>query len=370
MYCALEGSIGMNSLLKRSLAALLGAALLLQVPGCTARSKAATVHTVGILMPTKLSQRWLDDGSYIVQQFHANGYNTQLDYAENDVKTQIAQIQSMIEAHVSCLVISAVDSGSLTEVLEQANAAKIPVVSYDRLIMNTPYIDCYATFDNYQVGVLQGRYIVDELGLDKNKKDYRIELFSGSPDDNNAYFFYNGSMSVLSPYIDSGRLKVLSGQTKMSQISTLRWDGATAHVRMVSLLSKYYAASRVDAVLSPYDGISMGIISALRDDGYGTKTKPWPIVTGQDAEIASVKSIAAGGQSMTVFKDTRKLAKLAVDMAVALLSGKKPPINNTTSYNNGQKTVPAYLLTPVVVTKSNYLQELVESGYYSESQLQ
>lgn len=363
-------SIIVKSLLKRLPAILACAVFLLQASACSSGSKAANVKTVGVLMPTKLSERWVNDGSYIVQQFQTRGYNTQLDYAENDVKTQVSQIQDMIADHVSCMVISAIDSGALTEALSETHAAKIPVISYDRLIMNTPYIDCYASFNNYQVGVLQGRYIVDALGLKTGKRSYNIELFGGSPDDNNAYFFYNGSMAVLSPYIASGRLVVRSGQTKMSQISTLRWDGATAQARMASLLSENYTSARVDAVLSPYDGISLGIISALRSAGYGTKAEPWPIVTGQDAEVASIKSIVASEQSMTVFKDTRELAKLAVDMAVDILSGKNPPVNDATSYNNGKKIVPAFLLTPVVVTKANYMQALVRSGYYTEDQLQ
>lgn len=359
----------MKSLFKRLLVVLLSAAVLLLNSACASTSKAVAVQVIGILMPTKLSERWISDGSYIVQQFQARGYSTRLDYAENDVKTQVSQIQNMIASHVSCLVISAVDSGALTEVLSEAHAAKIPVISYDRLIMNTPYIDCYASFDNYQVGVLQGNYIVDALGLKTGKKSHDIELFAGSPDDNNAYFFYSGSMSVLSPYISSGKLKVQSGQTKMSQISTLRWDGATAQARMTTLLSENYTSARVDAVLSPYDGLSQGIISALRSAGYGTKAKPWPVVTGQDAEIASIKSIIANEQSMTVFKDTRELAKLAVSMAVGILNGKKPTVNNTVSYNNGKKVVPAFLLTPVVVTKDNYMQALVRSGYYPDNQL-
>ena len=360
----------MKSLVKRILALLLVSVITFSVTACsTTSSKSASKKTIGILMPTKLSERWVNDGNNIVKQFKELGYNTDLQYAGNDVKTQVSQIENMITSGVILLVIAAIDCGSLTDVLSEAHSAKIPVIAYDRLIMNTPYVDYYATFDNYQVGVLQGTYIIDKLGLKDGKGSYNIELFGGSPDDNNAYFFYNGAMSVLKPYITSGKLVVKSGQTAMSQISTLRWDGATAQSRMEYLLSKNYTSSRVDAVLSPYDGISIGIISALRGVGYGTASQPWPIITGQDAELASVKSIIASEQSMTIFKDTRELAKQAVEMAQAVLNGKTPTVNDTKSYNNGLKIVPAYLLTPVVVTKDNYNKELVESGYYMADQL-
>jgi putative multiple sugar transport system substrate-binding protein len=320
-------------------------------------------------MPTKLSERWITDGIYINKHFLALGYRTDLNYAENDVKTQVSQIENMIADGVDCLVISPIDCGSLTEVVSKAHAAKIPVISYDRLIMNTPYVDYYATFDNYRVGVLQGNFFVDKLGLRKGKGPFHIELFGGSPDDNNAYFFYSCSMSVLKPYIKSGKLIVKSGQTRMSQISTLRWDGASAQSRMEDLLGEYYKTTRVDAILSPYDGISIGIITALSKAGYGTSRQPWPIITGQDAEIASINAIIDGEQSMTVFKDTRKLAKVAVEMANAVLLGRAPKVNDTKSYNNGKKIVPAYLLTPVVVTKENYVKNLISSGYYTRNQL-
>lgn len=359
----------MKQLQKRILAVCLALLLVCSSTACAARKTETPKPTIGILMPTKLSERWVSDGGYIVKQCQALGYSTNLEYAENDVKTQISQIQRMVAQKVNCLIISSIDSGALTEVLNEAHEAKIPVLAYDRLIMNTPYVDYYASFDNYQVGVLQGNYLVDRLGLKQGKGPFNIELFSGSPDDNNAYLFYSGSMSVLNPYIKSGRLVVRSGQTKMSQICTLRWDGATAQSRMGSLLSENYEKKKIHAVLSPYDGISIGILSALHNAGYRSSQPDWPIVTGQDAEVASVKSIINGEQAMTVFKDTRELAKLAAKMADAVLRGKKPPLNDTQSYYNGKKTVPAYLLTPVVVTKENYEKVLVESGYYTQSTL-
>jgi putative multiple sugar transport system substrate-binding protein len=236
------------------------------------------------------------------------------------------------------------------------------------LIRNSKNVDYYATFDNFQVGVLQGGYIEKALGLKEGKGPFNIELFGGSPDDNNAYFFYNGAMSVLDPYIKSGKLKVQSGQMGMDKVSTLRWDGAVAQARMDNLLSAFYTDKRVDAVLSPYDGLSIGIISSLKGVGYGTPKQPMPIITGQDAEVPSVKSILAKEQTSTVFKDTRELAKVTANMVDAVLSGKQPEVNDTKTYENGVKVVPAYLLKPVSVDASNWKEVLVGSGYYKEDQ--
>jgi putative multiple sugar transport system substrate-binding protein len=254
-------------------------------------------------------------------------------------------------------------------VLKQAKAAGITVIAYDRLIRDTPNVDYYATFDNFKVGVLQAESIADKLGLKDGKGPFNIELFGGSPDDNNAYFFYNGSMSVLKPYIDQGKLVVRSKQMGMDKVGTLRWDGATAQARMDNLLSAYYGNQKLNAVLSPYDGMSIGILSSLKGVGYCTPQQPCPVVSGQDAEIPSIKSILRGEQSSTVFKDTRELARVTANLVDALLSGKQPQVNDTKTYNNGVKVVPAYLLKPVLVDSSNWKQVLVGSGYYKESQL-
>jgi putative multiple sugar transport system substrate-binding protein len=253
-------------------------------------------------------------------------------------------------------------------VLKQAKARGITVIAYDRLIRNTPDVDYYATFDNFQVGALQAQSIEQGLGLKEGKGPFNIELFGGSPDDNNAYFFYNGAMSVLQPYIDSGKLVVASRQTGMDKVSTLRWDGATAQSRMDNLLSAFYGRKRVDAVLSPYDGLSIGIISSLRGVGYGSSGQPMPVISGQDAEVPSIKAMLRGEQYSTIFKDTRDLARVTVDMVDAVLGGKQVTINDTKTYNNGVKVVPSYLLKPVVVDKSNWEKALIESGYYKRSQ--
>jgi putative multiple sugar transport system substrate-binding protein len=325
--------------------------------------------TIGISMPTKASERWIADGNNMVKQLKAKGYKADLQFADNDTSQQVSQIQNMITKGDKALVIAAIDGTTMTDVLSQAAASKIPVISYDRLILGTPNVNYYATFDNFKVGQLQGGYIADKLKLKTAKGPFNIELFAGSADDNNTKYFFNGAMDVLEPYIKSGKLKVRSGQTKLAQVTTLRWDGATAQKRMDDLLSAHYTSAKVDAVLSPYDGISIGIISSLKSVGYGKGSKALPVVTGQDAEVASVKSIIAGEQSSTIYKDTRQLAKVAVQMTNALLTGGKPEVNDTKQYNNGKKVVPTYLLPPVLVDKTNYEKELIGTGYYTAADL-
>ncbi|MCQ8242289.1 multiple monosaccharide ABC transporter substrate-binding protein [Rhizosaccharibacter radicis] len=325
--------------------------------------------TVGIAMPTKSSARWIADGDNMVKELQGRGYKTDLQYADDDIPNQLSQVENMVTKGDKVLVIASIDGTTLSDVLKQAAARGVKIIAYDRLIRNTPNVSYYATFDNFKVGVLQAQSLLKGLNYPADKGPFNIELFGGSPDDNNAYFFYNGAMSVLKPLIDQGVLKVQSGQMGMDKVSTLRWDGATAQARMDNLLSAYYTNKKLNGVLSPYDGISIGILSSLKGVGYGSGDMKMPIVTGQDCEIPSVKSIIAGEQYSSIYKDTRKLAKVTVDMVDAVLSGKEPPVNDTKSYNNGVKVVPAYLLPPVVVDKSNWKQELVDSGYYKQSQI-
>jgi len=324
---------------------------------------------VAISMPTKSSARWIADGGNMVKYFNEKGYKTDLQYAEDDIPNQLAQIENMVTKGPKVLVIAAIDGTTLSDVLQKAADKGIKVIAYDRLIRGSKNVDYYATFDNFQVGVLQAQYIEQALKLKEGKGPYNIELFGGSPDDNNAFFFYNGAMSVLKPYIDSGKLVVRSKQLGMDKVSTLRWDGAVAQARMDNLLSAYYTKDRVDAVLSPYDGLSIGIISSLKGVGYGSPQQPMPVVTGQDAEIPSVKSILKKEQTSTVFKDTRELAKVTVNMVDAMMAGKAPEVNDTKTYNNGVKVVPSYLLKPVSVDATNWKQALVDTGYYKEGQI-
>lgn len=354
---------------RKFLKTLLAGAVATAWLGLAPMAQAQDKGLVAISMPTKSSARWIADGSNMVKYFKERGYSTDLQYADDDIPNQLAQIENMVTKGSKVLVIAAIDGTTLSDVLQKAADKGVKVIAYDRLIKGSKNVDYYATFDNFQVGVLQGSYIVDALKLKDGKGPYNIELFGGSPDDNNAFFFYNGAMSVLKPYIDSGKLVVRSKQMGMDKVSTLRWDGAVAQARMDNLLSAYYTKDRVDAVLSPYDGLSIGIISSLKGVGYGTPQQPMPVVTGQDAEVPSVKSILKKEQTQTVFKDTRELAKVTVNMVDAMMAGKTPEVNDTKTYNNGIKVVPSYLLKPVSVDATNWKPVLIDSGYYKESQI-
>jgi putative multiple sugar transport system substrate-binding protein len=349
-----------------------------QAPAAGASGAPTAGSLIGVTMPTKSSERWIADGNNIKAALEGMGYTVDLQYAENDIPTQVNQIENQITRGAKLLVVASIDGTALTTQLQSAKDNNIPVIAYDRLIRNSPNVDYYATFDNFKVGVEQATSLLVGLGLKTEDGGqgtatgpFNIELFAGSPDDNNATFFFNGAMSVLKPLIDNGTLVVKSGQTDFNTVAILRWDPATAQRRMEDIItSSYGGGATVQGVLSPYDGLSIGILSALKSNGYGTAAQPYPTVTGQDAEVASVKSIIAGEQFATIYKDTRQLADVTVKMADAVLKGGKPEVNNTTDYDNGVKVVPSFLLQPVVVYKDNYQKELVDSGYYTAAQLQ
>ena len=353
---------------RRALLALGGAAVATSVAGLPAFAQ--DKGTVGIAMPTKSSARWIADGNAMVEQFKAAGYATDLQYAEDDIPNQLAQIENMITKGVKVLVIAAIDGTTLSNALDNAAAAGIKVIAYDRLIRESGSVDYYATFDNFKVGVQQANSLV--AGLKErfaDTKPWNVELFGGSPDDNNAFFFYNGAMSVLQPMIDSGEIVIPSGQMGMDVVGTLRWDGAVAQARMDNLLSANYGDKVLHGALSPYDGLSIGILSSVKGVGYGSGDLKMPIVTGQDCEIPSIKSIIADEQYSSIFKDTRQLAAVTVKMVDAIISGGTPEINDEKTYDNGVKVVPSYLLESQPVDKSNYEAVLVGSGYYTADQL-
>jgi putative multiple sugar transport system substrate-binding protein len=362
---------------RKSLSGLLVVGLALSLAACGSDSTDKTTgvdankgSTIGIAMPTKTSERWLADGKNMVEQFTAMGYKVNLQYAGDNVKVQVAQVKTMVEQGDKLLVIAAVDGSSMTEVLAGAAAKDVPVIAYDRLLTKTKDVGYQATFDNDRVGVMQGQVLIDRLGLTKGAKGpFNIELFAGSGTDVNAKSFYVGAMRVLQPYIDSGALVVRSGETKFELITTLNYSGDLAVKRLKPLMAKYYKTAKLDALLSPYDGMTIKMLTLLKTQGYGTKKKPLPINSGQDAELPSIKSIIKDEQTGTIYKDTRELAKVTVQQGNALLTGAKPLINDTTSFNNGIKTVPTYLLYPVAVDKSNYKTLLVDSGYYTAADL-
>jgi putative multiple sugar transport system substrate-binding protein len=329
---------------------------------------------VGVSMPTQESERWIADGDNVEAQLTEAGYDVDLQFANNDIPTQVSQIENMISSGANALIIAAIDGTTLTDVLQQAADADIAVISYDRLILGSENVDYYTTFDNFKVGVQQATSLLTGLGvLDENGEEtgeegpFNVELFAGSPDDNNATFFWDGAMETLKPYMDSGVLEVPSGQTEFEQAAILRWLPETAQERMENILT-IIGDTELDGVLSPYDGLSIGIISALTSGGYSADDLP--VITGQDAEVGSMKSIIAGEQYSTIFKDTRLLAEQAANMVEAVLSGEEPEVNDTETYDNEVKVVPSYLLESTIVTAENYEEVLIDSGYYEASDLE
>jgi len=325
---------------------------------------------IGISMPTQSSERWIKDGNTMKEILEAKGYTVDLQYAEDDIPTQKSQIENMITKGAEVLIIAAVDGSTLSGTLDQAGEDGVKIIAYDRLLVDTDAVSYYATFDNRGVGRLQAQSLVDGLKALKGDGPYNVELFAGSPDDTNSFYFYSGAMDILQPLIDDGTIVVVSGQTEQADIGTLRWDGAVAQARMDALLAaNYTSGEQLDGVLSPYDGLSRGIISALTSFGYEPGTDNWPVVTGQDAEAASIKLIISGEQYSTILKDTRDLAAVAADMVDAVLAGTEPEINDTTTYDNNVKIVPSYLLIPYTVTIDNYQELVIDSGYLTEDDI-
>jgi putative multiple sugar transport system substrate-binding protein len=371
---------------KKLMVGIVAAGLAVSLAGCAGGGRGADSGSgdsggdnagalVGVAMPTKVSERWIKDGDAVKSALEKKGYKVDLEYADNKIPQQVQQVSNMITKGAKVLIVASIDGGSLSDQLDSAAAAGIEVISYDRLLTGNENVDYYVSFDNYKVGVDQATSLLTGLGLadaDGAKVEgadpKTIELFAGSPDDNNATFFFNGAMDTLKPYIEDGSITVGSGQTDFTQVATQQWDPATAKARMQNLIaSTYSGGTKLDGVLSPYDGISIGIISALEGAGYSSDALP--VVTGQDAEAASVKSIIAGQQYSTIYKDTRQLADQSVVMADDILKGETPETNDDETYDNGEKVVPTYLFQPTIVTKDNYKEVLVDSGYFTEADL-
>lgn len=325
---------------------------------------------VGVAMPTQSSERWINDGANMKSKLEALGYEVDLQYAEDDVQMQVSQIENMIASGVNCLVIASIDSAALVNVEAQAKAAGIPIIAYDRLLMNTDAVSYYATFDNKGVGTAIGKYIEENKKLADAKaagESYTIEFFMGSPDDNNAVMLYNGVMEVLQPYLDAGTLVCKSGRTSFDDTCILRWSQETAQQNCENYLTGFYADEDLDIACTAFDGFAYGVKAALEGAGYTEAN--WPVITGQDAELMAVKNIISGKQTMSIYKDTRLLADKCVTMVQAVLEGSEPEINDTEQYNNGVITVPSYLCTPIAVDVDNYQKEIVDGGYYTAEQL-
>ena len=338
--------------------------------GCGSKDAATSSDTkkIGVAMPTKDLQRWNQDGANMKASLEEAGYEVDLQYANNDIATQVSQIENMITSGCDALVIASIDGGSLGTVLAGAKDKKIPVIAYDRLIMETDAVSYYATFDNTMVGTIQGQYIVDQLDLNNAAGPFNIELFTGSPDDNNARFFFGGAMDILTPFIESGKLNVVSGQKAFEEVATLNWSTEEAQKRMENLITAYYADGTVlDVVLSSNDSCAIGITNALVNAGYTGDT--FPILTGQDCDVTSMKNILAGTQSMSIFKDTRTLAAQVVEMVNSIMKGETVEVNDTKTYDNGTGIIPTFLCVPVFADATNYKALLIDSKYYTEDQL-
>ena len=322
---------------------------------------------VGVAMPTQSSERWINDGANMKEQLEALGYEVDLQYAEDDVQMQVSQIENMIASGVNCLVIASIDSSALVNVEAQAKDAGIPIIAYDRLLMDTDAVSYYATFDNKGVGTAIGKYIEEKKDLANTSETYTIEFFMGSPDDNNAHMLYAGLMEVLQPYLDNGTLVCKSGRTSFDDTCILRWSQETAQQNCENYLTGFYADEDLDICATAFDGFAYGCKAALEGAGYTEEN--WPMITGQDAELMATKNIISGKQTMSIYKDTRLLASKCVTMVQAVLEGAEPEINDTEQYDNGKIVVPSYLCTPVAVDKDNYQEIIVDGGYYTEEQL-
>ena len=331
----------------------------------------AAGKTVGIAMPTKSRERWNRDGEYLKAQFEQAGYNVELKYSDNDTNQQNNDIQGMIADKVDLLLIAAIDGSTLSQTLDDAKSANIPVLAYDRLIMNTDAVSYYVSFDNYTVGKLQGEFVRDQLKLDSEAGPFNIEFTAGDPADNNAGYFFNGAFDTLKPYIDEGKLNIPSGKKTFEQVATAGWSTDTALENMQNTLASYYSdGTKLDVALCSNDSTALGVAQAITSDYKGDA----PIVTGQDGDIANLKNIVDGIQTMTVYKNVNDEAAVTLEVSKAILSGQTPDealvstlsveaIYDTESYDNGTKVVPSYLLVPYVITKDN-LDVLVNTGLY------
>ena len=324
-------------------------------------------NLVGVAMPTKDLQRWNQDGENMKAMLEEAGYSVDLQYGANDIATQVSQIENMIANGCKVLVIASIDGDSLGTVLAQAKEAGIPVIAYDRLIMNSDAVSYYATFDNWLVGTTQGEFIEDALGLKDGKGPFNIEFITGDPGDNNINFFFDGAMSILQPYLDSGKLVCPSGQTEKAVVATANWATDAAQARFENILAANYSdGTPLHAVLASNDSTALGVENALASSYSGDV---YPVITGQDCDMAIMKNLVEGKQAMSVFKDTRTLAAKVVEMVDALMKGTEPPINDKETYDNGTGIIPSFLCEPVGCTVDNYVELLIDSGYYTLEQI-
>ncbi|TCD54308.1 sugar ABC transporter substrate-binding protein [Alloscardovia theropitheci] len=334
---------------------------------------------IGVSMPTKSEERWNKDGNNLKAKLEKAGYKVNLSFADDKPAQQNADIENMVNNNAKVIVVAAKDGTAVGPAVEKAKEAGAKVIAYDRLIMNTKAVDYYVTFQLEKVGELEAKYIIDQLGLEKGATGpFNIELFTGSPDDNNAKYFFKGAWDLLKPYFEKGVLVSPSNHgggvnaqstvdNTWQKISVQGWKTAQAQTDMESILDSTYAhGEKLDAVLSPYDGITQGIINAIQQKRPDMKpgTDSWPVMTGQDAMEIAIANISKGLQGETVFKDVNELADAVYNMVVEIAEGKEVSGING-KFNNGVIDVPSKLLEPVSITKDN-LSDLVKAGYVTQ----
>lgn len=332
--------------------------------------------TVGILMPGVQSVRWQIEAEVMTDEFEARGYDTVVQFANDDAPTQVQQLEDMITQGVDALIVTAVDGQSLGGPLADAKAAGIPILSYTRLLIDTDAVDYYTTFDFKAYGAASGDSILVALGIEDAEGNptgeegpFNIEVVNGSPTDSVAYDMWAGFEETLQPYVDSGVLKIPSGQNTFDESATLNWTGEGAQSRMENIITANYSdGTKLDAVWVPFDGMTRGVIAALKSSGFQPGTDEWPILPGGDGEIDSIKAILAGEQYSSAWTDVVTLAKGATAMVADVLDGGDWPAPDT-SFDNNKLEVPTKLYPVVNVTKDNVEEVLVKSGYYSAEDL-
>ena len=303
--------------------------------------------TIGVSLPWLGTQNWKEAEEMFKTELEAAGFKPLIQAADNKVPQQQQQIESMIQNGAKVIVVGPIDGTQLGAVLEEAKAAGVYVIGYDRLLENTTGVDGVVQFGSVKTGELQAQALLDGLKAMKGEGPWNIELFGGGPADPNAPNFFKGAMSVLQPLIDDGTLTVVSGQMDFTQCATQDWDNSKAQARMDSLLSGFYADKEIHGVLSPNDGIARAIITSCEQAG-----QEIPAISGLDAENESVEWVWAGRQYSTVAKPTDALVAQTIEIIKSLQAGNGMPATDV-KVNNGKIDVLVYELPPVVVTKDN-----------------
>ena len=302
--------------------------------------------TIAVCFPNT-TQSWQRNGDSLQQLLTEDGFNVDTQFSAT-VEEQQKQIKDTISKNPDCIVIAAIDSEALVDVLADAKKKNIPVIAFERMLMDTDAVSYYASFDGAAVGESMGEYLESVLNLKNGGGPYNIEFFAGSPTDSGATVYFNNAYKVLEPYLKNGQLVCRSGQTKFEQVAVAEWNSANARPRIQEIFNKYYSDATLNVVLAPNDDIAGVLLEEFKNAG-----KPYPYISGLDGDPAAFDRIKNNIQTFTVAKDPVILTSKCVRMIKAVVEGTQPDINDVTNYNNGVKTVPAFLCTPTIVDKTN-----------------